>query len=86
VTVQIVTGPDQGDASAVILAAELQPDRLVLDIVSVIESEPSPGMVDGQPGRLEVLDDLPSRRDQGRQRRPDALVRHRSGRHQWSFS
>lgn len=56
--VRIVTGPDQGDASVVIMAAELQPDKVVIDIVSVIEPEPSPGVVDGQPGRLEVLDDL----------------------------
>jgi hypothetical protein len=56
--IRIVTGPDQGDAQAVITAAELHPDRVVLDCVSVVQEEPTPGMVDGQPARLELLDDL----------------------------
>lgn len=57
-TIRIVTGPDQGDAQAVITAAELHPDKVVLDCVSVAPDEPVRGMVDGQPGRLELLDDL----------------------------
>jgi hypothetical protein len=57
-TVRIVTGPYQGDAQAVIVAAELHQDRVVLDCVSVVNPEPTPGMVDGQPGRLELLDDV----------------------------
>jgi hypothetical protein len=58
VTIRVVTGPDQGDAQAVITAAELHPDRVVLNCVSVATDEPVRGMVDGQPGRLELLDDL----------------------------
>lgn len=57
-TIRIVTGPDQGDAQAVITAAELHPDKVVLDCVSVATAEPARGMIDGQPGRLELLDDL----------------------------
>ena len=56
--IRIVTGPDQGDAPAVVTAAELHPDRVVLDCVSVVSPEPAPGMVDSQPARLELLDDL----------------------------
>jgi hypothetical protein len=57
-SIRIVTGPDQGDAQAVIAAAELHPDKVVLDCVSVATDEPMHGMVDGQPARLELLDDL----------------------------
>jgi hypothetical protein len=42
----------------VVVAAELQLDKVVLDIVSVVEPEPAPGLVDGQPGRLELIDDV----------------------------
>ena len=56
--VRIVTGPDQGDAQAVITAAELHPDKVVLDCVSVVDPRPAPGMVDSQPARLELLDDV----------------------------
>ena len=56
--IRIITGPDQGDAQAVIAAAELHPDKVVLDCLSVVDSEPTRGMVDSQPARLELLDDL----------------------------
>jgi hypothetical protein len=56
--VRIVTAPDQGDAQAVIVAAELHPDKVVLDNVSLVQPEPLPGLVDDQPARLELLDDL----------------------------
>ena len=56
--IRIVTGPDQGDAQAVIVAAELHPDQVVLDCVSFAPLEPAGGMVDGQPARLELLDDV----------------------------
>lgn len=56
---RIVTGPDQGDASHVVTAAELHGDSVVLDIVSTVPPEHiEPGTVDGQPGRLELTDDL----------------------------
>jgi len=57
-SVRIITGPDQGDAQAVIVAAELHPNKVVLDYVSVVEPEPVRGNVDGEPAQLELLDDL----------------------------
>ncbi|MBS1892291.1 MAG: hypothetical protein JST59_13425 [Actinobacteria bacterium] len=57
-SVRIVVGPDQGDARAVIAAAEIHDDRVVLDCLSVVEPEPTPGMTDSQPARLELHDDV----------------------------
>jgi hypothetical protein len=39
-SIRIVTGPDQGNAQAVIAAADLHPDKVGLDHVSVVQPEP----------------------------------------------
>lgn len=57
--VRIVPAPDQGDAGVSITAAELHPQWLVLNyIVQVPEDELARGLVDGNPKRFEVRDDL----------------------------
>jgi hypothetical protein len=55
--IRIITGPDQGSAP-VIAAAELHPDKVVLDCLGVVDPEPTRGMIDSQRARLELLDDL----------------------------
>lgn len=56
---RIITGPDQGDAHLVITAAELHPDCVVLNYISQVgRGELAKGMVDGQPARFELVDDL----------------------------
>lgn len=57
-SVRIVVGPDQGDAQAVIAAAEIHHDHVVLNCLSVVEPEPTLGMTDSQPARLELHDDI----------------------------
>ena len=57
--IRIVTAPDQGDAGVVITAAELHPEWLVLNYISQVpQDELARGLVDGQPKRLDVTDDL----------------------------
>jgi hypothetical protein len=57
--IRIVTGPDQGDAPLVFTAVELHPDWVVLSYISLVpRGEIARGMVDGQPARFELTDDL----------------------------
>jgi hypothetical protein len=57
--IRIVIAPDQGNAGVVITAAELHPEWLVLNYISqVSQDELARGLVDGQPKRFEVTDDL----------------------------
>jgi hypothetical protein len=57
--IRIVTAPNQGDAGVIITAAELHPEWLVLNYISrVPQDELARGLVDGQPKRFDVTDDL----------------------------
>lgn len=57
--IRIVTAPAQGDAGVVITAAELHPEWLVLNYISQVpQDEIARGLVDGQPKRFDVTDDL----------------------------
>lgn len=57
--VRVVTGPDQGDARLVITAAELHPEWVVLNYISLVTAgEIARGMVDGEPTRFDLTDDL----------------------------
>jgi hypothetical protein len=57
--IRIVMAPDQGDAGVVVTAAELHPEWLVLNYISQVpQDELARGLVDGQPKRFDVTDDL----------------------------
>jgi hypothetical protein len=57
--IRIVMAPDQGDAGVVVTAAELHPEWLVLNYISQVpQDELARGLVDGQPARFGVTDDL----------------------------
>jgi hypothetical protein len=57
--IRIVMAPDQGDAGVIITAAELHAEWLVLNYISQVpQDELARGLVDGQPKRFDVTDDL----------------------------